>query len=392
VVASSNPALFRSAPVLSDNGTLRFTPADNADGSATVTVRAADDGGTANGGFDTSERTFTITVRDVTAPRVVDLRTRVGSQSVSVLNLARTLPWFNIRSLDIVFSEPVRFAPAGATLTGRSVAAYSPDLSLAGSTATLSLPSALDVDRLMLALSGQDPVTGVRDPAGNLMGGSFTKGLNVLPGDYNGDGFVTISDSISVRGLIGKLVDVNRIFADVDGDGQITQGLARVHYRVSSRVQGTISLAIDPSIPLGGSDATSPDGASVRTGTSAGVFTVSDAPTIPTPEPSTFAMAAGAGLSLLGCAVHGRRGPLRRPTAEIPTEAGGGRPVPRARCGQAMASPPAADYSRDVRGTISRRPLGITRRRGAGRFPPDGSALSHRDCFGGFTPWPKTDD
>jgi hypothetical protein len=47
-------------------GTLTFMPATNASGTATVTVWATDDGGTANGGQDTSApQTFTITVTAV---------------------------------------------------------------------------------------------------------------------------------------------------------------------------------------------------------------------------------------------------------------------------------------------------------------------------------------
>jgi hypothetical protein len=65
VVTTSNPALFTSGgkPAVAPDGTLTFTPAPNAYGSATVTVIAVDDGGTANGGSDTSApQTFTIQV------------------------------------------------------------------------------------------------------------------------------------------------------------------------------------------------------------------------------------------------------------------------------------------------------------------------------------------
>ena len=64
--SSSNPSLFAKTPSVSSGGTLTFTPAPQANGSAVVTVRAVDDGGTANGGADTSEpRTFTIEVEPV---------------------------------------------------------------------------------------------------------------------------------------------------------------------------------------------------------------------------------------------------------------------------------------------------------------------------------------
>ena len=53
----------RSTPT---RATLTYTPAANANGLATVTVRLKDDGGTANGGVDTSgPQTFTITVTPV---------------------------------------------------------------------------------------------------------------------------------------------------------------------------------------------------------------------------------------------------------------------------------------------------------------------------------------
>ena len=50
----SAPSLFATAPAIGADGTLRFTPAPNANGTATVRVRLADGGGSAGGGHDTS--------------------------------------------------------------------------------------------------------------------------------------------------------------------------------------------------------------------------------------------------------------------------------------------------------------------------------------------------
>jgi len=62
-VTNNNNALFSVQPAISSGGTLTFTPAPNAFGTATVTVFAQDNGGTANGGNDTSAtQEFTITV------------------------------------------------------------------------------------------------------------------------------------------------------------------------------------------------------------------------------------------------------------------------------------------------------------------------------------------
>jgi hypothetical protein len=66
VVSNDNNALFAAQPAISPTGTLTYTPAANANGSATVSVQLMDDGGTALGGVDTSAvQTFTITITPV---------------------------------------------------------------------------------------------------------------------------------------------------------------------------------------------------------------------------------------------------------------------------------------------------------------------------------------
>ena len=63
---NTNASLFSAGPAISSTGTLTFTPAANAFGSAELTVSLKDNGGTANGGQDTSAtQTFTITVNAV---------------------------------------------------------------------------------------------------------------------------------------------------------------------------------------------------------------------------------------------------------------------------------------------------------------------------------------
>ncbi len=69
VTGNTNAALFSVPPAVAPNGTLTFTPAVNAFGSATITLVLMDNGGTANGGVDTSApQTFTITVNNVNQP------------------------------------------------------------------------------------------------------------------------------------------------------------------------------------------------------------------------------------------------------------------------------------------------------------------------------------
>jgi VCBS repeat-containing protein len=64
--SNDNNSLFAVQPTIDKTtGDLTFTPAPDAFGTATVTVTVQDDGGTANGGADSSSVTFTITVDGV---------------------------------------------------------------------------------------------------------------------------------------------------------------------------------------------------------------------------------------------------------------------------------------------------------------------------------------
>ncbi len=89
-VTTNNSGLFSVDPAISAAGTLTFTPAPSENGTATVSVKAVDNGGTANGGHDTSPTlTFTITVTGVNdppsftrGPDQIDLED-AGPQSVS---------------------------------------------------------------------------------------------------------------------------------------------------------------------------------------------------------------------------------------------------------------------------------------------------------------------
>ncbi len=87
IVTNSNAALFSAQPAVSAAGTLTFTPAANANGTATVVVRLHDDGGVGLSGADTSAaQTFVISVASVSdAPiAVAETYTGVSSQTLSV--------------------------------------------------------------------------------------------------------------------------------------------------------------------------------------------------------------------------------------------------------------------------------------------------------------------
>jgi hypothetical protein len=72
ITGNTNPGLFSVPPAVTSAGTLTYTSAPNASGIATITLVLQDNGGTANGGSDTSaQQSFTITVTPVNDPPVL---------------------------------------------------------------------------------------------------------------------------------------------------------------------------------------------------------------------------------------------------------------------------------------------------------------------------------
>jgi len=174
------------------------------------------------------------------APSVTDVRVHFGSQTVSILGLGRTLPWVNIDAIDIVFSEGVSVDIGDLQLTGLNVNRYSFggfSYDPATFTARWDLTTLLAVDRLLMTLDGDDASSdgnaGVTDlPAFGtpslLAGGDYRLNLDVLPGDFTGDGRVNRTDVSKVRKQIG----IWSLVADLDGDGDVDDQdvtLARQH-------------------------------------------------------------------------------------------------------------------------------------------------------------------
>ncbi|RZS90596.1 VCBS domain-containing protein [Aquimarina brevivitae] len=91
-VSNDNNAIFSVQPAVDASGILTYTP--SADGVATVTLNLSDNGGTANGGIDTSaNQTFTITVNAVNTPATIGGVTSgaVTEDTGAVINEALTI-------------------------------------------------------------------------------------------------------------------------------------------------------------------------------------------------------------------------------------------------------------------------------------------------------------
>ncbi|MCX7894285.1 MAG: cadherin-like domain-containing protein, partial [Burkholderiales bacterium] len=112
----TNPGLFAVAPSIAPDGTLTYTAAANASGTATLTVYVTDSGGTANGGVDTSAaQTFTITVTPVAdAPNLVVAPASGNEDTPIALTIAPSLvDTDGSETLTVTISG----APVGATLS-----------------------------------------------------------------------------------------------------------------------------------------------------------------------------------------------------------------------------------------------------------------------------------
>ena len=83
----SNASLFSGGPIIDNSGNLTYTPVSDAFGSSTFDVKVQDNGGTANGGIDTSDaQTFTITLNTMAdVPNVTNATTNEDTQSNSGL-------------------------------------------------------------------------------------------------------------------------------------------------------------------------------------------------------------------------------------------------------------------------------------------------------------------
>ncbi|MBI3851720.1 MAG: hypothetical protein HY298_15810 [Verrucomicrobia bacterium] len=115
VVTNDSPALFSTQPSIASNGTLTFAPATNANGTATLTVQLHDNGGTNNGGSDTSPaQTFTITVTPVNnAPVLTPIPDQI-MHAQSTLTITNTATDVDLPQETLTFS--LTNAPNGATM------------------------------------------------------------------------------------------------------------------------------------------------------------------------------------------------------------------------------------------------------------------------------------
>jgi len=153
-------------------------------------------------------------------PKVLDVRLDYGSKSISLIGLNRDLPFATIKAIDVIFSDNVAVNMGQLSLTGANVSSYGFSgfsYNPVTDDATWTLPSAIGVDHLMMALDGETfaakPTIGVNP---------FATKFAVLPGDINGDGVVNAQDMVLARNAMLGTGDPSMIgWADLDGNGVV---------------------------------------------------------------------------------------------------------------------------------------------------------------------------
>jgi hypothetical protein len=189
--------------------------ASQAAGIYTITV--------AQGSLSAANYTFKFVSGTLTVhPKLVDVRMQWGSQSMSILDLNRDLPFIDINAIDLIFSDNVVANMSDLTLNGLNgkVAFSSLSYIATKDEEVWTLPTPLGIDRLMLQLDGTS-ATGVHTPGSNIaLSSNFSEGFSVLPGDFNGDGVVSVLDAVGVLNLTAP-GSTYSVWADLEGTGVV---------------------------------------------------------------------------------------------------------------------------------------------------------------------------
>ena len=119
------------------------------------------------------------------------------------------LPWLGINKLTITLSSPEPLSASDVTVTGRSVADYGlRTIDGSGATYTITLARPINAaDRVTVTIGSASVAT-------------FTRRLDVLPGDVNDDGAVNSQDAVIVRNqylAFWARFPIDLLFLDVNG-------------------------------------------------------------------------------------------------------------------------------------------------------------------------------
>jgi len=155
-------------------------------------------------------------VIDTVGPTIVEFRVLFGTKWFNLLSSPRTvLPW-QVKGIQVVFSEPV-YSGNVRSLGGLTATAFK---GLRTRILTWNFPAISKGSfNATLASAG---AAALKDQAGNAIA-AFTRAFSVLYGDFDGNGVVNSDDEKGIRANIAGPYQLNpsgyNIFADLSGDG-----------------------------------------------------------------------------------------------------------------------------------------------------------------------------
>lgn len=237
IVSNDNNGLFTVQPSISAAGVLSFTPVANASGSAQVTVQLHDNGGTANGGSDTSTPavTFTLAVSPVddapvnTVPADLSVGTAFSNTALAISGLSVA----DIDAASGTMTTTLSAVSGGITVSlagGASVSGGSngsSPVTLSGTLAQLNAALATLSYKSNDGFTGTDTLTVLTNDGGNTgSGGPLTDTdtfhVGVVPQVFIIDNTDTTSDALSTAGTAANpynsIASFNTNAADGAGD------------------------------------------------------------------------------------------------------------------------------------------------------------------------------
>jgi hypothetical protein len=289
-VSNDRPALFAVPPSIDASGTLRFTPASNAVGTAVVSVTLSDNGDTAYGGSNLRTDTFLIAIDAVNdAPSI----TIGGNQTVQVAANRQTLSNFatgfnpgggsdeasqSIAGFVVTVDKPELFSELPA-ISSTGTLTYTPSATRTGTAIVTvrvrdsggSLNSGVDqsvastFNIVVSPLPDTTPPTPVLTTTAATIGNSRSLDVAIDFGEVVTG--LTLSDFVLVNATVSELVDLGmgrytvRITAVNDGQVSVSLPAAAVRDLANnnSSVSNVLLRTVDTAVPTAVLSTTEPN-------------------------------------------------------------------------------------------------------------------------------------
>jgi hypothetical protein len=217
IVAGQGPAHGTITNFNPATGTLTYTPNANFSGPDSFQFTVS------NGTNTSAPATVSLSVQNVAATvsgtvgvswgtaGTASLQTNADGLRLLPAGRTTDLPWLGINKVAITLSQPEALSASDVSVTGINIANYGTvTISGSGTSYTITFAQPINAaDRVTVTI-------------GNANIATFTRRLDVLPGDFNDDGSVTQQDAILIRNEYLAVGGASpTIFGDIDGNGVV---------------------------------------------------------------------------------------------------------------------------------------------------------------------------